>query len=174
MQKKKISISTFLSQETIERKIYIIRGKKVMLDSELASLYGVLTKNLNKAVGRNLDRFPEDFMFQLSKEEAKDLRFQFGTLNKGFFRYLPHVFTEHGILMLSSILNSPQAAHVNIQIMRAFLKQREMINSHKDLKIRVDELEKKYDTQFQVVFKAIKALIDDKSKGNQGYKRFDL
>ena len=175
MQKNKISISTFLSQETIERKIYFIRGKKVMLDIELASLYGVLTKNLNKAVSKNLDRFPDDFMFQLSKEEAKDLRFHFGTLNKGFFRYLPHVFTEHGILMLSSILNSPQAAHVNIQIMRAFLKQREIINSHKDLKIRVDELEKKYDTQFQVVFKAIKALIDEKPfGGNSGKKRFDL
>ena len=174
MHKKRIPISTFLSQETIERKIYVIRGKKVMLDSELASLYGVLTKNLNKAVTRNLERFPDDFMFRLSKEEAKDLRFQFGTLNKGFFRHLPHVFTEHGILMLSSILNSPQAAHVNIQIMRAFLKQREMINSHKDLKIRIDELEKKYDTQFQVVFKAVKALIDDKpSGGNLGRKRFD-
>ena len=175
MQKNKISISTFLSQETIERKIYFIRGKKVMLDSELASLYGVLTKNLNKAVLRNLDRFPEDFMFQLSKEDAKELRFQFGTLPKGHFRYLPHVFTEHGVLMLSSVLNSPQAAHVNIQIMRAFLKQREMINANKDLKIRVAELEKKYDTQFQVVFKAIKALIDDKPfGGDQGKKRFDL
>ena len=146
-----------------------------MLDSELASLYGVLTKNLNKAVLRNLDRFPEDFMFQLSKEDAKELRFQFGTLPKGHFRYLPHVFTEHGVLMLSSVLNSPQAAHVNIQIMRAFLKQREMINANKDLKIRVAELEKKYDTQFQVVFKAIKALIDDKPfGGDQGKKRFDL
>ena len=175
MQKNKISISTFLSQETIERKIYFIRGKKVMLDSELASLYGVLTKNLNKAVLRNLDRFPEDFMFQLSKEDAKELRFQFGTLPKGHFRYLPHVFTEHGVLMLSSVLNSPQAAHVNIQIMRAFLKQREMINANKDLKIRVAELEKKYDAQFQVVFKAIKALIDDKPfGGDQGKKRFDL
>ena len=175
MQKNKISISTFLSQETIERKIYFIRGKKVMLDSELASLYGVLTKNLNKAVLRNLDRFPDDFRFQLSKEDAKELRFQFGTLPKGHFRYLPHVFTEHGVLMLSSVLNSPQAAHVNIQIMRAFLKQREMINANKDLKIRVAELEKKYDTQFQVVFKAIKALIDDKPfGGDQGKKRFDL
>ena len=175
MQKNKISISTFLSQETIERKIYFIRGKKVMLDSELASLYGVFTKNLNKAVLRNLDRFPDDFMFQLSKEDAKDLRFQYGTLAKGHFRYLPHVFTEHGVLMLSSVLNSPQAAHVNIQIMRAFLKQREMINANKDLKIRVAELEKKYDTQFQVVFKAIKALIDDKPfGGDKGKKRFDL
>ena len=162
MQKKKIPVSTFLSLETIERKIYFIRGKKVMLDSELASLYGVLTKNLNKAISRNIDRFPEDFMFQLSKEEVRNLRFQIGTLNKGHFRYLPYVFTEHGVLMLSSVLNSPQAAHVNIQIMRTFLKQREMINANKDLKMKVDELEKKYDAQFQVVFKAIKALINEK------------
>ena len=145
-----------------------------MLDSELASLYGVLTKNLNKAVARNLDRFPEDFMFQLSKEEVKNLRFQSGTSSWGGLRYLPHVFTEHGILMLSTVLNSFQAVHVNIQIMRSFLKQREMINANKDLKMRVDELEKKYDTQFQVVFKAIKLLIDEKPKGNQGNKRFDL
>ena len=146
-----------------------------MLDSELASLYGVLTKNLNKAVDRNKDRFPEDFMFQLSKEEVKNLRFQFGTSSWGGSRYMPHVFTEHGILMLSSVLNSPQAIQVNIQIMRAFLKQREIINTHKDLKIRIDDLEKKYDGQFQIVFKAIKLLIDDKpAGGNPGKKRFDL
>ena len=142
-----------------------------MLDSELASLYGVLTKNLNKAVSRNIDRFPEDFMFQLSQEEVKNLRFQIGTSSWGGLRYLPHVFTEHGVLMLSSVLSSPQATHVNIQIMRTFLKQREMIHANKDLKMRVSELEKKYDTQFQVVFKAIKALIDDKPNKNPP-KRF--
>ena len=171
---KHIPIATFVSHETIERKIYLVRGKKVMLDSELAELYDVRTKELNKAVGRNLDRFPDDFMFQLSEEEAKILRFQIGTSSWGGRRYLPHVFTDYGILMLSSVLSSKRAVHVNIQIMRTFAKLRELLNTHKDLRLRIDELEKKYDQQFQVVFKAIKLLLDDKPNKGFGGKRFDI
>ena len=145
-----------------------------MLDSELAELYNVRTKELNKAVKRNPDRFPEDFMFQLSKEEAKILRFQIGTSSWGGRRYLPTVFTDYGILMLSSVLSGKQAVHVNIQIMRTFMKLRELLNTHKDLRYRIDDLEKKYDKQFQVVFKAIKALLDDKPKGGFDNKRFEI
>ena len=174
MHKKRIPISTFLSQETIERKIYFIRGKKVLLSHDLAGLYQVETKELNRQVKRNPDRFPEDFMFQLSKNEWVSLRCQIGASKRGGLRYLPYAFTEHGILILSSVLNSLRAREVNVQIIRTFVKQREVLNSHKDLKSRVDDLEKKYDGQFQVVFKAIKALIDEKPKGNQGHKRFDF
>jgi hypothetical protein len=173
-KKKRIPIATFVSHETIERKIYLIRGRKVMLDSELAELYEVRTNVLSKAVGRNLDRFPEDFMFQLSKEEAENLRLQNGVSSWGGRRYLPRVFTDYGILMLSSVLNSKRAIHVNIQIMRTFAKHREMLGAHKDLKERIDELEKKYDSQFQVVFKAVKLLLDEKpGKGFDG-KRFEI
>ncbi len=159
-RKKHIPIATFVSYETIERKIYLIRGKKVMLDSELAELYEVRTNVLSKAVSRNLDRFPEDFMFQLSKEEAENLRLQNGASSWGGRRYLPRVFTDYGILMLSSVLSSQRAVQVNIQIMRTFTKLRELLNTHKDLRIRIDELEKKYDKQFQVVFKAIRVILD--------------
>ncbi len=172
MINKNIAVSTFVSHEVIERKIYLIREKKVMLDNELSELYEVRTKELNKAVKRHLDRFPNDFMFQLSKEEAKILRFQIGTSRWGGSRYLPYVFTDYGILMLSSVLNSKRAVQVNIQIMRTFVKLREMILAHKDLRSRIDELEKKYDQQFQVVFKAIKMLLDDKPKGDDTNKRF--
>ena len=173
-KKKNIPIATFVSHETIERKIYLIRGKKVMIDTELAELYEVRTNVLSKAVGRNLDRFPEDFMFQLSKEEAENLRLQNGASSWGGRRYLPRVFTDYGILMLSSVLNSKRATHVNVQIMRAFAIQREMLNTHKDLRLRIDELEKKYDTQFQVVFRAIKQLLDEKPGKDFGGKRFGI
>ena len=149
-----------------------------MLGHDLASLYQVETKNLNRQVMRNPGRFPEDFMFQLNKEELVSLRCQIGTSKKpgkGGLRYLPYAFTEHGILILSSVLNSQIALEVNVQIIRAFVKQRELLNTHKDLKSRIDDLEKKYDGQFQVVFKAIKALIDEKPFGGSfGKKRFNL
>lgn len=146
--------------EVIERKIYLIRGQKVMLDSDLAELYGVEVKQLKRQVRRNIDRFPADFMFQLLKEEYKSLRRHFGTLKRGeHSKYLPYVFTEQGIAMLSSVLNSERAIKVNIEIMRAFVKLREMIASHKDLAKRLDELEKKYDSQFKVVFDAIRQLM---------------
>ncbi len=171
---KHISIVTFLSQETIERKIYLIRGKKVMLARDLAELYGVETKTLQRAVKRNLDRFPDDFAFLLTNKEVTDLRCQIGTSSWGGQRYLPYAFTEHGILMLSSVLSGPRATQVNIQIMRQFVKQREILNAHKDLKMQIDALEKKYDQQFQVVFKAVKAILDDRPKGNPGKGRFKI
>ena len=172
---KPISIATIVSHETIERKIYFIREKKVMFGQDLASLYGVETKVLNRAVKRNTDRFPDDFMFPLTNKEVTDLRRQIGTSSWGGRRYVPYAFTEHGILMLSSALNSPRAVQVCIQIMRAFVKQRDILNTHKDLKIRLDELEKKYDQQFQVVFKAIKVLLDNKPPfGDLNNKRFDI
>ncbi len=152
--------------ELIERKIYLIRNKKVMLDSDLAELYDVETKVLNQAVKRNIARFPEDFMFQLNKEEALELsRSQFVTLKRGQnIKYLPHVFTENGVAMLSSVLNSEMAIQVNIQIMRTFTKIREMLSSHKDLKHKIEEMEKKYDSQFKIVFNAIKELMTPPEK----------
>ncbi|MEW6571541.1 MAG: ORF6N domain-containing protein [Nitrospirota bacterium] len=147
--------------EMIERKILMIRGKKVMLDSDLAELYGVPTRRLNEQVRRNISRFPDDFMFQLTSEESENLRSQFATSSSGHGgrRYLPYVFTEQGVAMLSSVLNSERAIQVNIAIMRAFVKLREMIASHKDLVKRLDELEKEYDEQFRVVFDAIRELM---------------
>ena len=145
--------------EVIEKKILLIRGRKVMLDSDLAELYGVETKYLIKAVKRNLLRFPDDFMFQLTNQEVKNLIFQFGTSRWGGTRKLPHAFTENGVAMLSSILNSKRAIQVNIQIMRTFTRLREIMASHKDLARRLDDLEKKYDGQFKIVFDALRALM---------------
>lgn len=145
--------------EMIEKKILLIRGHKAMLDSDLAVLYGVTTKRLNEQVRRNLRRFPEDFMFQLTPEEAESLRSQFATSKRGGRRYLPYAFTEQGVAMLSSVLNSERAIEVNILIMRAFVKLREMIASHKGLAKKLDELEKKYDAQFKIVFDAIRQLM---------------
>jgi len=146
--------------ELIEKKILVIRGEKVMLDADLAELYGVETKMLMRAIKRNIDRFPADFMIQLDKEEFENLRFHFGTSSQwGGRRYLPYVFTEQGVAMLSSVLNSERAVKVNIEIMRAFVKLREMIASHKGLAKRLDELEKKYDAQFKIVFDAIRQLM---------------
>ena len=149
-----------LTHEIVERKIFFLRGKKVMLDRDLASLYGIMTHNLNKAVGRNLDRFPEHFMFTLNKQEYQNLIFHFGTSSWGGTRKMPRAFTEHGILMLSSVLKSKRAVQVNIEIMRTFVRLREMIASHKDLARRLNELEKKYDAQFKVVFDAIRQLME--------------
>ena len=146
-------------QEIIEQKIYLIRGKKVMMDKDLAVLYEIETRNLNKAVSRNLDRFPNDFMFQLSEEEFENLMFQFGTSSWGGTRKFPRVFTEQGIAMLSNVLKSKRAVQVNIQIMRAFVRLREILASHKDLARKLEELEKKYDVQFKVVFDAIRQLM---------------
>jgi len=146
----------------IERRIYIVRGLKVMLDSDLAELYQVETKNLNKAVKRNIARFPGDFMFQLTEEEWNLLRFQTGTSNtdRGGRRYMPYVFTEQGVAMLSSVLNSERSVQVNIAIMRAFVQLREIAVSHKDLLQKVNEMEKKYDENFRVVFAALKRLME--------------
>ena len=145
--------------ERIEKCILLLRGQKVILDKDLAALYGVSTKNLNKAVSRNLDRFPDDFMFQLDLQEVINLKFQFGTSSWGGTRKPSRVFTEQGVAMLSSVLKSERAVQVNIEIMRAFVKFRELIASNKELAKRLDELEKKYDSQFKVVFDAIRELM---------------
>jgi len=137
-----------------------------MLDGDLAVLYGVETKMLNRAVKRNTERFPEDFMFQLSKEEYTEfLRCQIGTLKRGqHSKYSPYAFTENGVAMLSSVLNSDRAIQVNILIMRTFTKIREMLATHKDLKQKIEDMEKKYDYQFRVVFDAIKQLMEPPQK----------
>jgi hypothetical protein len=132
-----------------------------MLDADLAELYGVPTKRLNEAVRRNAARFPEDFMFQLTAEEAETLRSQFATSKgRGGRRYIPYAFTELGVAMLSSVLNSEQAVQVNIAIMRAFARLRELAASHKDVLRRLDAMEGKVDRQFKVVFDAIRALME--------------
>ncbi len=172
MKKQKETETVLIPQEVIEGKILLIRNKKVMFDKDLAKLYGVTTGNLNKAVSRNLDRFPKDFMFQLTKNELKDLIFHFGTSSWGGTRKPPHVFTEQGVAMLSSVLKSKNAIQVNIQIMRAFTKLREMILSHKDLQRKIKDMEKKYDKQFKVIFEAINQMLNppEKPKGKIGYK----
>ena len=162
-----------LPQEIVESKILLLRGKKVMLDMNLAMLYGVTTSNLNKAVNRNLERFPEDFMLQLTTDEFKNLKFHFGISSWGGTRKLPYAFTENGVAMLSSVLNSERAITVNIQIMRTFTKLREMLATHKDLARKIEDMEKKYDYQFKAVFDAIKQLLEPpvKSKGKVGFLR---
>lgn len=151
-----------IPRERIERDIYLLRGHKVMLSPDLAALYGVRTKVLVQAVTRNLDRFPSDFMFQLTREELRSLRSQIVTLNKGRGRhskYPPFAFTEQGVAMLSSVLRSRRAVQVNIAIMRAFVRLRELLATHRDLARRLDSLEKKYDARFRAVFDAIRELM---------------
>ena len=149
--------------ERVERNILLIRGHRVMLDTDLAILYGVPTKRLNEQVRRNKKRFPSDFMFQLTPEEVERLRSQFATSKSGpgGRRYRPYAFTEQGVAMLSSVLHSERAIQVNIAIMRAFVQLREMIGSNKTLARRLNELEKKYDSQFRVVFEAIRSLMEE-------------
>ncbi len=152
--------NTLVPIERIEQHILLIRGHKVMLDSDLAALYEVQTGALNRAVRRNRERFPEDFMFQLSHEDLENLRCQFGTSSSwGGRRYPPYAFTEQGVAMLSSVLRSKRAVQVNIEIMRAFVRLRRMLASNEDLARKLAALEKKYDTQFKVVFDAIRQLM---------------
>jgi len=148
--------------DRIEKAILLIRGQKVMLDADLAELYGVETRVLVQAVKRNLERFPEDFMFQLNKDDVDFLRSQIVTLKKGrgqHSKYLPYAFTEQGVAMLSSVLRSQRAIQVNIEIMRAFIRLRQMLASHVELARKLDALEKKYDAQFKQVFEAIRQLM---------------
>ena len=155
-------MTAHISIERIEQTILLIRRHRVMLDMDLAKLYGVPTKVLNQAVRRNTSRFPADFMFQLTGEEATALRSQIVTLKTGrgqHRKYRPYAFTEQGVAMLSSVLHSERAIRVNIAIMRAFVQLREMIGSNKGLARRLNELEKKYDSQFRVVFEAIRELM---------------
>ncbi|OHB72380.1 MAG: DNA-binding protein [Planctomycetes bacterium RBG_16_43_13] len=154
-------MSEIIPQEIINSKILIIRGKKVMLDRDLAGLYGVDTRALNQAVRRNINRFPEDFMFQLTKEEMDNWKSQIVISNKDKMglRKRPYAFTENGVAMLSSVLNSERAISVNIQIMRTFTKIREMLATHKELKQKIEEMERKYDAQFKIVFDAIRQIM---------------
>ncbi len=151
--------NSIIKQENIVSQIHFIRGEKVILDVDLAILYGVATKQLTRAVRRNSGRFPLDFMFQLSVEEMKILRSQFGTSSWGGRRYHPYAFTEQGVAMLSGILKSKRAIEVNVEIMRSFVKLRLWLFSHKELERKLDSMEKKYDGQFKVVFEAIRLLM---------------
>jgi len=155
-----VNKKSLIPVDRIEKAILLIRGQKVMLDVDLAELYGVETKVLVQAVKRNLERFPEDFMFQLSQEEFAILRSQFVTSSDwGGRRYRPYAFTEQGVAMLSSVLRSRRAIQVNIEIVRAFIRLRQMLASHVELARKLDALEKKYDAQFKQVFEAIRQLM---------------
>jgi ORF6N domain len=170
-----------LTEETISDKIYFIRNQKVMLDSDLAMLYGVETKRLNEQVKRNLSRFPEDFMFQLTENEHDSLRSQIATLKKGrgaHQKYLPFVFTEHGILMLSSVLKSDKAIQTNIQIMRIFTKVRQMLLDTTEIKVDILQIQKKlenHDKNIELVFSYLDELTDKKENESKrvkiGYKK---
>ena len=170
-----------LIEEKIINKIYVIRGKKVMIDKDLAELYNVETKVLKQQVKRNIERFPGDFMFELTQEEFNSLRSQIVTSNRGGTRYMPMVFTEQGVAMLSSVLNSDRAIAVNIQIIRVFTKMREMLETHKDILQRIDQLQRKeieQDEKIMLIFEYIKQLekskqqeLDQKNRKQIGYKR---
>jgi hypothetical protein len=151
--------TNFIPIERIERAILLIRGEKVLLSQQLAELYGVETKVLNQAVARNQERFPRDFMFQLSRDEFENLKSQFVTSSWGGIRTLPYAFTEQGVAMLSSVLHSDRAVRVNIEIMRAFVRFRQLLSSNAELARKLDALEKKYDRQFKVVFDTIRRLM---------------
>jgi hypothetical protein len=148
--------------EAIAQRIFLVRGQKVLADADLANLYGVTTKRLNEQVKRNSERFPADFMFQLTAEESEALRSQIATLKTGrgqHRKYLPSVFTEHGAIMAASVLNSPRAIEVSVHVVRAFVRLREVLATHKELARKLEELESKYDAQFRVVFDAIRQLM---------------
>ena len=151
-----------LRAENISQRILMIRGCRVMMDADLATLYDVRTKAFNQAIQRNMERFPEDFMFRLTEEEFAGLRSQFVTSKKGRGgrRYLPYAFTEQGVAMLSGVLNSRRAIQVNIAVMRAFVRMRRLLVSREELSRKVDALERKDDGQFKVVFDAIRALME--------------
>lgn len=163
---KKRSRTVLVPQERIESKILLMRGRKVMLDRDLAALYGVPTKVLNQAVRRNGERFPSDFMFQMTKEEMKNWKSQFVTSNKEKMglRKSPFAFTENGVAMLSGVLHSKTAIRVNIQIMRTFTRLGRMLLSHEELRRKIEDLEAKYDHQFRAVFQTIKQLLQPQFK----------
>ena len=172
MQKQTERSNILLPVEIIENKIYLIRGHKVIFDRDLAELYGVLTKYLTRQVRRNIARFPKDFMFQLTRPEIDSSRCQIGTLKRGQnIKYLPYVFTEQGVAMLSSVLNSERAIQVNIQIIRVFVKLKEILVSHKDLTRKIEDLEQKFQSKFEdhdqkiiLIFEAIKQLLKEKEE----------
>jgi hypothetical protein len=182
MEEKSQLKSLAIPDEVVLTKIYLIRGQKVMIDKDLAELYGVGTKRLKEQVRRNIERFPEDFMFELASEEFLELKDQLGQSGRGeHSKYLPFAFTEHGVLMLSSVLNSERAIKVNIQIMRVYVRIREMVMLNKDILQRLDNIDKKlneHDSHIMLIFEYIKQL--EKSKEEEsgqinrpriGYKR---
>ena len=157
--------TALVPRERIERRILVVRGEKVLLDSDLAELDGVTTKRLNEQVKRNRDRFPPDFMFQLTNQEVTILRSQFATSSvHGGRRYAPYVFTEHGAIMAANVLSSERAIQVSIYVVRTFIALRQYAASHQFLSRRLDQMEKKYDHQFKVVFDAIRQMIEPPTK----------
>ncbi len=161
MAKKTIKLA--ILDEIITSKIYLIRDRKVMLDEDLAELYGVTTGNLNKAVNRNITRFPDDFMFRVTKEEFDNLIFQFGTSSWGGRRKLPNAFTEQGVAMLSGVLHSERAITVNIQIMRVFTKVREILTDNLSVRLEIEEIKKQlvnHDKNIELVFSYLDELIE--------------
>ena len=164
MASKLTAKQALVEYEIVVSKIAVVRGQRVMFAQDLAELYGVETKVLMQAVRRNIDRFPLDFLFQLNDQEFTNLRSQIVTSNWGRTRYLPYAFSEQGVAMLSSVLRSPRAVAVNIEIMRSFVRMRALIESNKVLSKKIAELEKKYDKQFATVFQAIYDLMDDREK----------
>ncbi len=175
--------SALIPDEVIMKKIYMFRGSKVMLDRDLADLYEIENKQLKRAVRRNISRFPEDFMFELSTEEFNNLRSQFDTSNWGGTRYVPMVFTEHGVIMLASVLNSERAIQVNIQIVRIFTRMREILASHKELLLKLEKIAHKlaeHDDQILVIFEYLKKLeqakhqlMEQQNRKRLGFKRMD-
>ncbi|EHQ25502.1 ORF6N domain-containing protein [Mucilaginibacter paludis] len=173
--------NALIPDETLMSKIYFIRGQKVMLDSDLAELYGVETRRLNEQVTRNADRFPDDFMFRLNEFEFDSLMSQIATSKRGGRRKLPYVFTEHGVLMLSSVLNSKQAIKVNIQVMRIFTRIRKMFMDNTELRLEIEMIKKKLDNQdknLEIVFRYLDELIDKNERPKErkriGYKPDDI
>jgi hypothetical protein len=173
-----MTINSLLSEETIANKIYFIRNQKVMLDADLSELYSIETKRLNEQVKRNIARFPEDFMFQLTELEFQNLKSQFATSSWGGTRKLPYAFTEHGVLMLSSVLKSDKAIQVNIQIMRIFTKVRQMLLDTTELKIDILQIKKKlenHDKNIELVFSYLDELTEKKENEPKrptiGYKK---
>jgi len=173
--KNKIETKSLVPQEIIENRILLLRGKKVMIDSDLATLYGVSTKILNQSVKRNSKRFPDDFMFELTTAEKEEVVTNCDHLKHlKYSPYKPYVFTEQGVAMLSSVLKSEKAIQVNIQIIRTFTKIKEMIISNKELRIKMEEMENKYDDKFVVVFKVIAKLIGKPEKTSDRKIGFDI
>jgi hypothetical protein len=158
-RKTTVSTTTVIPAERIERSILVIRGEKVLLDSDLAALYQVETRVLVQAVKRNIGRFPSDFAFRLTEPEFQDLRSQIVISSWGGRRTVPYAFTEHGAVMVATVLNSPVAVLASIEVVRTFVRLRQMLASHEDLARKLDALEKKYDAQFRVVFDAIRQLM---------------
>ncbi|PCI35983.1 MAG: DNA-binding protein [Elusimicrobia bacterium] len=156
----------------ISRRIFIIRNRRVMLDVDLAEIYGVSTKRLNEQVRRNLQRFPGDFMFQLTPQESASMRSHFATASKRNIRFQPYAFTEHGVIMLASVLNSTTAINASVYVVRAFIRLRKILSSHEGLSKRLNILEKRYDGQFKVVFDAIQELTapPDERRKKIGFK----